>query len=818
MAVVYVNDFATVLAAPLPLEADAGVTFDVVLPAPASVVGSRVYLRVGSEIVIADVTGPTVWTIVEREAEDSDRYPKQAWPAGTALDIVLTEESLALLIGQGGGGSVVGQTIYRFSTSTVMADPGSGKLRLDNADPMLATYLAISRMTEVGTDVANVLASIRGGDAIYIQDQDDADCWVRYSIYEAAEDHGTWFAIGIGEATGSGTAPANNDRVVVELSRSTLPANLAYLDRDQTFTGENTFTAFTAFTGGNDVYIDSTLTVGTGLLSTGPIDATDQDIFGNLTGKVTAQAAASQTPLTVKLAALQTADPVRVQTSAGARLGGFTVTGGVIFSSSFAWINDGSGRAAAVDVDNPTVYRDVRAATFTAGADLAHLGPNDLQANAAFAIEWTAGSTHVGTKDTGLERESAGVLKVTDGSTGTGKIVADGSLLTDLPNQSVTTGPFRYSSALTMADPGSGKIRGNSLTGASVTQIAISVTDDQGVTAVPWLASVRVGDTLFLQDKVESLKWARFVLTAAPTNNTTWYQLAVACTDSSGYPPTNNNRLAITVGYTGVPANVARTDAANTFTAAPQTVVTPSASGTPLVVKTAASQTADTIQVQNSAGTAVAGIDANGQALYLTGAGQRSAVWELGGFIGFGGFPWTGSYRAVKAQAYEVSNNGFQLAGTALALMDSYQINWANWNQYTFTKDVGLARDANTFLRVTNGSTGLHGLMLNRLVSPPTSPATITADQNNYAPTPARITRVASDAARTITGLVAGLDGEVRQFINVGSNNIILAHESGSSTAANRFLTTTAASVTVAANGAVGLVYDGTTQRWRVFS
>lgn len=104
------------------------------------------------------------------------------------------------------------------------------------------------------------------------------------------------------------------------------------------------------------------------------------------------------------------------------------------------------------------------------------------------------------------------------------------------------------------------------------------------------------------------------------------------------------------------------------------------------------------------------------------------------------------------------------------------------------------------------------------IYSPPVTPAQITADQNDYAPGVARIYRLSSDASRTITGLVAGVNGEGRQVINVGGNNIVLAHESASSTAANRFLTSTGANVTVAPNEAVGLMYDGTDSRWRVFS
>lgn len=97
------------------------------------------------------------------------------------------------------------------------------------------------------------------------------------------------------------------------------------------------------------------------------------------------------------------------------------------------------------------------------------------------------------------------------------------------------------------------------------------------------------------------------------------------------------------------------------------------------------------------------------------------------------------------------------------------------------------------------------------------APSQITSDQNNYAPTnfsTATILRLSTDASRTITGLAGGADGRYIVISNVGSNALVLAAESGSSTAANRFAL--GASLTLAASGGtVALYYDGTASRWR---
>ncbi|MEM8575518.1 MAG: hypothetical protein AAGF48_12885 [Pseudomonadota bacterium] len=100
------------------------------------------------------------------------------------------------------------------------------------------------------------------------------------------------------------------------------------------------------------------------------------------------------------------------------------------------------------------------------------------------------------------------------------------------------------------------------------------------------------------------------------------------------------------------------------------------------------------------------------------------------------------------------------------------------------------------------------------------SPAQITANQNNYAPTginAAAVVRVDSDAARNITGISASqIEGRVLVLQNDGANTITLPHESASSTAANRFDLQDDTDFELKAGGAVVLIYDDTADRWRL--
>lgn len=109
------------------------------------------------------------------------------------------------------------------------------------------------------------------------------------------------------------------------------------------------------------------------------------------------------------------------------------------------------------------------------------------------------------------------------------------------------------------------------------------------------------------------------------------------------------------------------------------------------------------------------------------------------------------------------------------------------------------------------------GLGSGTLRSTPVTPAQITSDQNNYAPGVARFYRLSTDASRNVTGLSCSqVDGQECEVWNVGSNNLVLKHQDAASTAANRFICTAAADITLAADEIALLRYDSTAARWRV--
>jgi hypothetical protein len=99
------------------------------------------------------------------------------------------------------------------------------------------------------------------------------------------------------------------------------------------------------------------------------------------------------------------------------------------------------------------------------------------------------------------------------------------------------------------------------------------------------------------------------------------------------------------------------------------------------------------------------------------------------------------------------------------------------------------------------------------------TPGQLTADVNDYAPTglaTASVIRLNASAKWTITGLTGGTDGRLIITENIGNFPITLAHDSGSSAAANRFSLPGASSALLAPGEMNVMLYDATMQRWRI--
>jgi len=96
------------------------------------------------------------------------------------------------------------------------------------------------------------------------------------------------------------------------------------------------------------------------------------------------------------------------------------------------------------------------------------------------------------------------------------------------------------------------------------------------------------------------------------------------------------------------------------------------------------------------------------------------------------------------------------------------------------------------------------------------TPAQLLANTDNYAPGDYAVLRMSTDAARNLTGVAGGKKGRVLWMHNVGTQNLVLVHQSANSAAANRFISPTAANITLSAGDSARLYYDSTDSRWRI--
>lgn len=220
---------------------------------------------------------------------------------------------------------------------------------------------------------------------------------------------------------------------------------------------------------------------------------------------------------------------------------------------------------------------------------------------------------------------------------------------------------------------------------------------------------------------------------------------------------------------------------------------------------------------------------------------QLNTVGTQGG-INFTALDSLNNAPAYARILYEIVNNvsgGSGEAGNGAILLQSAGGNFPfNWHTVFYGDGTQIilnkgGEDFNTFIRslgddncfVVDGGTDMIGIgtsspaakldLFGSFATRADTPSQITGDQNNY-PVNYAFVRLDTSGAHTITGFSGGVNGRRVVIANVGSNNLIIAHQGGTSSAANRVITGTGADLTVAADETVEMIYDATASRWRI--
>ena len=119
---------------------------------------------------------------------------------------------LGLRGGEGGGTAAFTGT-YRWSEA--LTAPASGYVGVNAATWVGASQVNVSKTTEPGTDVSALLAALKIGDELYLQDESDSTIWGRYTLTATAVDHGTWDSFAVTRLGSSLAMPPNNARMSV---------------------------------------------------------------------------------------------------------------------------------------------------------------------------------------------------------------------------------------------------------------------------------------------------------------------------------------------------------------------------------------------------------------------------------------------------------------------------------------------------------------------------------------------------------------------------------------------------------------------------
>jgi len=128
-----------------------------------------------------------------------------------------------------------------------------------------------------------------------------------------------------------------------------------------------------------------------------------------------------------------------------------------------------------------------------------------------------------------------------------GNLYWDGVALNGQSGGSIT-GQYKFETSTAIA-PGAGKIRFNNAVLASVTELFISQTTDDGFDALNFLNGLASGNQIYIQDPTDAADFAVWEVSGAVTDEGSWFRVPATLLNG-GDPIGNGNKISTTFLYT----------------------------------------------------------------------------------------------------------------------------------------------------------------------------------------------------------------------------------------------------------------------------
>jgi len=296
-------------------------------------------------------------------------------------------------------------------------------------------------------------------------------------------------------------------------------------------------------------------------------------------------------------------------------------------------------------------------------------------------VAWSSTTIQSNPKDIGLARDSAGLLEVTDGSTGTGSIKFD----TASVGTSTTDGVIHIETPDAAVTNAGLDIQATSDYIHSATLLRVGDASDPNVLTVDEAGRLTILDIFSTSDAWEILSGAGFLLGSDKQLKWSATTSVISGAKDTGLTRDSAAVIRVTDG-TLLGTGSIKFDTASVGTSTTDGVIN--------IVPTAAQITNAGIDIQ------APDVYGGGQNLIRIGSPWNAGILKLDGN---GTLTTVGS---IGTTAFYSTSNDFFLDGSGVALASDIPFLWSSTTSYSGAKDIGLERDSAGLLEVTDGSTG----------------------------------------------------------------------------------------------------------------